>query len=466
MGRFCVDNGAGMAELLSIILAAGEGTRMRSAMPKVLHPIGGLPMVGHAVRAALAAGSTSIAVVIGPGHEAVQAEVARLAPAARVFLQSERLGTGHAVRMAREAFANASGNVLVIYGDTPLVSADTIRSIGTRLDGGADIVVVGFEPDDPTGYGRLLTQGDRLLAIREQKDATEAERTIGLVNSGIMGFRGATLAAVIDKIGNKNAKGEYYLTDAVELANADKRRVEYTVAPAEEVIGVDDRRKLAQAEAQFQDLRRDDFMRAGVTLKDPQTIHFSYDTEIGRDVTIWPNVVFGPGVKIADGVEIRSFCDLEDVVIGEGATIGPFARVRGGAELGAKVHLGNFVEVKKSRIGAGTKAGHLSYLGDAVIGSKTNIGAGTITCNYDGVNKDTTTIGNDVFVGSNTSLVAPVMLGDGAYTASGSVITEDVPADAVAFGRARQVNKPGYAPKLREKALAKKAAKQSVKGKS
>ena len=455
-----------MTELLSIILAAGEGTRMRSALPKVLHPVGGLPMVGHAVRASQAAGAARIAVVVGPGHDAVSAAVMAQSPGAAVYTQLERLGTGHAVKQARAAFDAGNGNVIVLYADTPLVTSATVASIVAKLDAGADIVVVGFEPDDPTGYGRLLTDGDRLTAIREHKDASDAERRIRLVNSGIMGFKSAVLASVIDRIDNKNAKGEFYLTDAIELANADKRKVEYTVADANEVIGVDDRSKLAKAEAQFQELRRDDFMKAGVTLKDPASVYFSYDTEIGRDVTIFPHVVFGPGVKIGDNVEVRAFCDIEDVKIGAGATIGPFARIRGGAELGADVHLGNFVEVKKSKIGAGTKAGHLSYLGDAVIGEKVNIGAGTITCNYDGVNKDTTTIGNDVFVGSNTSLVAPVTLGDRSYTASGSVITEDVPADAVAFGRARQENKPGYAPRLREKALAKKAAKQASKGKT
>jgi bifunctional UDP-N-acetylglucosamine pyrophosphorylase/glucosamine-1-phosphate N-acetyltransferase len=455
-----------MAELLSIILAAGEGTRMRSATPKVLHPVGGLAMVGHAVRAAQSAGSTRIAVVIGPGHDAVSAAVVQQAPEADVYTQLERLGTGHAVKQARAAFGAGDGNVIVLYADTPLVTSATVASIVAKLDAGADIVVVGFEPEDPTGYGRLLTDGDRLTAIREHKEASDAERQIRLVNSGIMGFKSAVLASVIDRIDNKNAKGEFYLTDAIELANADKCKVEYTVADANEVIGVDDRSKLAKAEAQFQELRRDDFMKAGVTLKDPTSVYFSYDTEIGRDVTIFPNVVFGPGVKIADNVEIRAFCDIEDATIGTGATIGPFARIRGGAALGADVHLGNFVEVKKSRIGAGTKAGHLSYLGDAVIGEKVNIGAGTITCNYDGVNKDITTIGNNVFVGSNTSLVAPVTLGDGSYTASGSVITDDVPADAVAFGRARQENKPGYASKLKDKALARKAAKQAQKGKA
>ena len=448
-----------MADLLSIILAAGEGTRMRSATPKVLHQVGGLPMVSHAIRAAQMAGAGSIAVVIGPNHESTSAAVMAAEPSATVFEQTERLGTGHAVRQAWPAFETASGNVIVLYADTPLVTSATMASIVAKLDAGAEIVVVGFEPDDPTGYGRLLTEGDRLLAIREHKDATEQERAIRLVNSGIIGFRGATLRAVIDRIDNKNSKGEFYLTDAIELANADGRAVEFTVANAREVIGVDDRSKLAKAEAQFQELRREDFMAAGVTLKDPSTVHFSYDTEIAPDVTIWPNVVFGPGVKIAGGVEIRSFCDIEQAVIGERASIGPFARIRGGAELDADVHLGNFVEVKKSRIGAGTKAGHLSYLGDAVIGARTNIGAGTITCNYDGVNKDVTTIGDDVFIGSNASLVAPVSIGDGAYTASGSVITEDVPVGAVAFGRSRQVNKPGYAQKLRERALAKKAQK-------
>ena len=448
-----------MTELVSIILAAGEGTRMRSATPKVLHPVGGLAMVGHVVRTALKSGSTDICVVVGPNHEAVQAEVIRHSADTRIFSQLERLGTGHAVRQARAAFDDAIGNVVVLYADNPLVSGGTVDAITRRLDDGADIVVVGYRPADPTNLGRLLTKDGRLLAIREHRDATEDERKIGLANSGIIGFRAEALRSVIDRIGNKNAKGEYYLTDAVELANSDGRRVEFIEADPGEVMGVDDRIRLAAAEAQFQTLRRDDFMKAGVTLKDPSSVWFSYDTEIGRDVTIFPNVVFGRGVRIADNVEIRAFCDIEDAVIGEGSSIGPFARIRGGAELGQDVHLGNFVEVKKSKIGAGTKAGHLSYLGDAEIGSRTNIGAGTITCNYDGVNKDKTIIGDDVFIGSNASLVAPVSIGNGAYTASGSVITDDVPVDAVAFGRARQENKPGYAPKLREKALAKKTAK-------
>jgi bifunctional UDP-N-acetylglucosamine pyrophosphorylase/glucosamine-1-phosphate N-acetyltransferase len=448
-----------MTELLSIILAAGEGTRMRSATPKVLHQVGGLSLVGHVVRTVVSSGSSAISVVVGPGHDAVQAMVAGLAPGATFSTQIDRKGTAHAVRQAETAYKDAKGNVIVLYADTPLVSGDTLAGITARLDAGADIVVVGFRPDDTTGYGRLITDGGRLVAIREHKDATDAERAIGLCNSGIMGFRAETLRSVIDRIGNANAKGEFYLTDAVELANADGRRIEAVEADANEVIGVDDRRKLAQAESQFQELRRDDFMRAGVTLKDPASVYFSYDTEIGRDVTIFPNVVFGPGVRIADGVEIRAFCDIESTSIGSGASIGPFARMRGNVDIGQNVHIGNFVEVKNSVIHEGVKAGHLSYLGDSEVGAKTNIGAGTITCNYDGVNKSKTTIGANAFIGSNTSLVAPVTIGDGAYTASGTVVTHDVEPDALAIGRARQENKAGYAPKLKARAEAIKRAR-------
>lgn len=447
-----------MARLLSIILAAGEGTRMKSSVPKVLHPVGGLPVVSHVLRTVQSFGS-EVAVVVGPNHDAVIDAVTRFAEGAHISRQDQRLGTAHAVQQAREAYNAAAGHVLVLYADTPLVTAETVGRIVTQLDAGADMVVVGFRPDNPTGYGRLLTDGERVRAIREHKDATEDERRIGLCNSGIIGFRGDTLRGVIDRIGNSNAKGEYYLTDAVELAAADGRRIDFIEADANELVGVDDRIKLAQAEATFQEFRRTELMKAGVTLRDPASVWLSWDTEIGRDVTIFPNVVFGPGVKIADNVEIRAFCDIEDAVIGEGATIGPFARIRGGADIGAEVHLGNFVEVKKSRIGKGTKAGHLSYLGDAEIGPRTNIGAGTITVNYDGVNKDKTIIGENAFIGSNSSLIAPVNIGSRAHTAAGSVISEDVPDDAVAFGRARQVTKPDYAPTLRAKAQAKKAAK-------
>ena len=450
-----------MTDLLTIILAAGEGTRMRSALPKVLHEVGGLPLVGHVVRT-MAAGGAALSVVIGPNHDAVRRRVESLSPGAVFATQTERLGTAHAVRQAEPSYREARGHVLVLYADTPLVSPATVQAIADKLDAGADIVVVGFRPADTTGYGRLLVENGRLTAIREHRDATEDERRVPLCNSGIMGFRADTLRGVIDRIGNQNAKGEYYLTDAVELANGDGRKVEVVEADADEVIGVDDRRKLAQAEKLFQQLRRDDFMRAGVTLRDPDSVYFSWDTEIAEDVTIHPNVVFGPGVKIAAGAEIRAFCDIEGAVIGQGATIGPFARIRGGAEIGENVHLGNFVEVKKSVLHDGVKAGHLSYLGDAEIGARTNIGAGTITCNYDGVNKDKTTIGADAFIGSNSSLVAPVTIGDRAYVASGSVVTKTVQADDLAIGRARQENKPGYAPKIKARAL---AIKQSKSGK-
>jgi len=448
-----------MTELLSIILAAGEGTRMRSSQPKVLHPVGGLPIIGHVARAAREAGSDRIALVTGPRHQAIRDMVSSLDPDVVHFEQAEAKGTAHAAAMARELYETASGYIAVVYGDHPLLRGINFRAVLDRLDAGLDVAILGFEPRDPTGYGRFITDGDTLLSIREHKDATEDERRIRLCNACILAFRAEVFRDLIDKVETNNAQSEYYLTDLVGLANAAGKKVGYGLAPENDVMGVNDRSQLARAEGLFQQVRREDFMKAGVTLRDPGSVWFSWDTEIGRDVTIFPNVVFGPGVKIADNVDIRAFCDIEDAVIGAGASIGPFARIRGGAELGENVHLGNFVEVKKSTLHAGVKAGHLSYLGDAEIGSRTNIGAGTITCNYDGVNKDRTVIGADAFIGSNTALVAPVTLGDGAYTASGSVITEDVPENAVAFARARQQNKPGYAPVLKEKARARKAAK-------
>lgn len=452
-----------MTELLSIILAAGEGTRMRSAKPKVLHEVGGLPMVGHVVRTAQASGAASIAVVVGPNHEKVEIEVSTAVPGVAIARQTERLGTGHAVRQAEAAYRDAPGNIIVLYADNPLISTETVGEIQTRLDAGADIVVVGFRPADPTGYGRLLTEHGRLLAIREHKDASDVERRVDLCNSGIMGFRADTLRGVIDRIGNANAKGEYYLTDAVELAHGDGKRIEYVVADADEVIGVDDRTKLAKAEATFQELRREDFMKQGVTLHDPSSVHFSWDTKIGRDVVIEPNVFFGPGVVIEDDAVIHAFSHIEGAHVGRGATVGPFARLRPEANLGEGAKVGNFVEVKKADIGAGAKINHLTYIGDAEIGAGTNVGAGTVTCNYDGINKAKTTVGANAFIGSNSSLVAPVTIGEGAYVGSGSVITKDVEADALALGRAPQVTKPGYASKLRARAQALKALKQSKK---
>jgi bifunctional UDP-N-acetylglucosamine pyrophosphorylase/glucosamine-1-phosphate N-acetyltransferase len=450
-----------MAELLSIILAAGEGTRMRSATPKILHPVGGLPIIGHVVRAAVAAGSTRVALITGPGHDSVRDAVGRIHPEVAFFEQTERRGTAHAASMARPLWEGAEGYVAIVYGDHPLLSGPIFKLVTDRLDAGMDAAILGFIPADPTGYGRFITDGERLLAIREQKDATDEERRIGLCNACILAFRADVFRALIDKVGSDNAQGEFYATDLVELANTAGYRVGYAVAPERDVMGVNDRAQLAKAETQFQELRRDDFMRAGVTLKDPSTVYFSYDTEIGRDVVIEPSVWFGPGVKIGDDVVIRAFSHIEGATIGSGVSVGPFARLRPGAEIADGAKLGNFIEIKNSTIGAGAKVPHLSYVGDAEIGAKANLGAGTITCNYDGVNKDKTVVGANAFIGSNASLVAPVTIGEGAYVASGSVVTNDVPADALAIGRSRQENKEGYAPKLRQRALARKAEKQT-----
>ena len=447
-----------------IILAAGEGTRFKSTLPKVLHKVGNLPMVSHVIRAANAAGASALTVVVGPDHDDVEKAVRNLAPDAGIVRQTERLGTGHAVGQAQSAYASGSENVIVLYGDGPMLRAETITAIEARLDAGADLVVVGFEPADPLRYGRLLTKDGQLTAIREFNDASEDERKVRLCNSGIMGFRAETLRGVIDRIDNNNAKGEYYLTDAVELANADGRRVEFTIADAEEVLGVDDRARLAQAEALFQRNRRAECLAAGVTLIDPDTVYFSYDTEIAPDVTIEPSVFFGPGVSIDSGTTIRAFSHIEAAHVASGAIIGPFARLRPGADIATNAHVGNFCEVKNATVGEGAKVNHLTYIGDAEIGARTNIGAGTITCNYDGLNKHRTIIGADSFIGSDSALVAPVTIGDGAYVATGSVVTEDVPVNAMAIARGRQVNKPGYAEKIRARNQAFKAAK--AKGKT
>ncbi|MGN6099546.1 MAG: bifunctional UDP-N-acetylglucosamine diphosphorylase/glucosamine-1-phosphate N-acetyltransferase GlmU [Devosia sp.] len=449
-----------MTELLTIVLAAGEGTRMRSAMPKVLHPVGGMPIIGHVVRAASGAGADKVAVVTAPGHDRVRAAVSAIAANAHFFEQAERKGTAHAAGMARPLWQEARGYVAVVYGDHPLLRPENFKLVTDRLDAGMDAAILGFIPADPTGYGRLITDGERLLAIREHKDATEEERRIGLCNACILAFRAEVFRDLIDKVTTQNAQGEYYITDLVELANKAGRKVGYAVAPERDVMGVNDRAQLARAEALFQEVRRDDFMKAGVTLHDPKTVYFSYDTEIGRDVTIEPNVFFGPGVKIADGVTIRAFSHIEGAIVGPGATIGPFARLRPEAQIGEGAHIGNFVEIKKAEIGRGTKVNHLAYVGDASIGAGTNIGAGAITCNYDGINKHRTIIGDNVFVGTNASLVAPVEIGDGAYIGSGSVITQDVEPGALALGRAKQVAKAGYAAILKTRAEAIKAAKK------
>jgi bifunctional UDP-N-acetylglucosamine pyrophosphorylase/glucosamine-1-phosphate N-acetyltransferase len=337
-----------------------------------------------------------------------------------------------------------------VFGDTPFLSAATIGLLRAKLREGAAIVVAGMRPADPTGYGRLLTEGDRLVAIREHRDADPEERAVGFVNGGIMALAGAVARDILDAIDDRNDQNEFYLTDAVAIANQRGLKVEAIEVAQEELMGINDRQNLAAAEAAFQAKRRQEAMAEGATLVAPETVFFAHDTRIGRDVTIEPNVVFGPGVTVADNVTIRAFSHIEGASIAAGAIIGPFARLRPGAQIGEGAHIGNFVEIKAAEIEAGAKINHLSYIGDAHVGAKTNVGAGTITCNYDGVLKHRTEIGKGAFIGSNSALVAPITIGDGAYVASGSVLTDDVPADALAFGRARQVVKEGRAPKAKK----------------
>ncbi len=436
--------------LLIVVLAAGQGTRMKSALPKVLHRIAGRSMLAHVLAVSRELEPDAVAVVVGPGMEAVANEALEAVPGAQMFVQAAQKGTADALFASRAALAKHAGDVLVLYADTPLLSAPTLRRLLARLDEGAAIAVLGFEPADATGYGRLLTDRDAwLLAIREEKDASEEERGIRLCNSGVMAFRVDNLLGILDRIGNANAKGEFYLTDAVEIARADGARAAVIVCAEDEVLGVNSREQLAAAEAIFQGRARAAVMREGATLIAPETVWLSWDTKIGRDVIIEPNVFFGPGVTVADGAEIKANCHIERSRIGAGARVGPFARLRPGAQLGERVHVGNFVEVKNVTLGAGAKANHLAYLGDGEVGPNSNIGAGTIFCNYDGFNKSRTEIGAGVFVGSNTSLVAPVKVGDGAYIGSGSVITKNVAADALALERTAQEERPGWAAKFR-----------------
>jgi bifunctional UDP-N-acetylglucosamine pyrophosphorylase/glucosamine-1-phosphate N-acetyltransferase len=444
---------------LTIVLAAGEGTRMQSSRPKVLHEVAGRSLLGHVLAAVKAAGNTAVAVVLGPEHDDVSAAVRQYAPDTRVFVQAQRRGTAHAVLAARAAIAEGADDVLVIFGDTPLIQPETLLRLRAALAGGAAVAVLGFRPDDPTGYGRLVTNGDELLAIVEQADATEAERAIGLCNGGLMGIDGKVALAILDRIGNANRKGEYYLTDAVKIARDMKRKAVALVVTEDEVSGINTKAQLAATEATMQRQLRQAALEAGVTLVAPDTVYLSADTKLGRDVTVEPYVVFGPGVTVEAGATIRSFSHLQGAHVGKGAIVGPYARLRPGAHLEEGVHIGNFVEIKEALIEAGAKANHLSYIGDARVGAGTNVGAGTITCNYDGEAKHRTDIGKDAFIGSNSALVAPVKIGDGAYIGSGSVITADVPADALALGRGRQTVKEGWAKRLRSlKSLVKKKA--------
>ncbi len=448
--------------LLTVILAAGKGTRMLSARPKVLHAVAGRSMLGHVLATALAAGSDRLAVVIGPDMEPVRAEAEGLAPGVQVVVQAEQRGTADAVLAARSLIGAHNGDVLVLYADTPLIQPATLKSLRGALDAGAAVAVLGFDAADPSGYGRLISDpAGRLLAIREERDATDAERLTRLCNSGVMAFRCPNLLLLLAGIDNRNAKGEYYLTDAVALARAHGLEARAVVCPEDEVLGVNSRMQLAEAEAGFQRRARRSAMAGGATLNAPETVWFSHDTRIGRDVLIEPNVVFGPGVVVEDGVTIKANCHIDGgdgrssagVHIKSGAVIGPFARLRPGAEIGRDVHIGNFVEVKNATLAEGAKANHLAYIGDGSVGAHANVGAGTIFCNYDGFNKHHTEVGDGAFIGSNASLVAPVKIGAGAYIGSGSVITKDVEAGALAVGRSTQEVRPGWAQKFRQRML-------------
>jgi bifunctional UDP-N-acetylglucosamine pyrophosphorylase/glucosamine-1-phosphate N-acetyltransferase len=435
---------------LSIILAAGLGTRMKSALPKVMHSVAGRPMVAHAAASALAAGADQLAVVIGPGMESIAGTVGSLGARAAFYVQTERLGTAHAVLAARDAIAAFRGDIVIQYGDTPLLRPESLNRLRVALQGGAGLAVLGFESQDPFGYGRLiLDDHGGLAAIREEKDASEAERAIRLCNSGVMAGPAETMLPILDRIGNANAKGEYYLTDAVEIARDQRITVAVETCPEDEVLGVNDRAQLAVVERIMQQRLRIAAMQGGATLIAPETVTFSYDTRLGRDVIVEPNVFFGLGVTVEDDVHIKANSYLEEAHVRTGAIVGPFARLRPGTDIGQDVRIGNFVEVKKAVIEAGSKVNHLSYIGDAHIGPNANIGAGTIVCNYDGFNKHFTEIGAGAFVGSNSALVAPVKIGDGAYIGTGSVVTRDIEANALALERSELKQLPGWAERFR-----------------
>lgn len=446
-----------------VVLAAGEGTRMRSALPKCLHPVGGAPMLAHVLSAAGALGPERVCVVVGHGGAQVAAAARTLHPGAQVAEQAERRGTAHAVQAARPALEGAGGAVLVLYGDTPLVRPQTLARLRARLDTAA-VAVLGFEAADPTGYGRLILSPDGgLEAIVEQREATPAQAAVTLCNSGVMAVRAEALWRLLDRVRPDNAKGEYYLTDLVALARAEGLAAAVERCPEAETLGVNSRADLARAEAAFQTRARAEALEAGVTLTAPDTVWFAHDTRLAPDVTVGPNVVFGPGVTVETGAEIRAFSHLEGAHVGPGAVVGPFARLRPGARLEAGAAVGNFVEVKNAVLGEGAKAGHLTYLGDAEVGAGANIGAGTITCNYDGVSKHLTRIGAGAFIGSNTALVAPVGVGAGAAVGAGSVITRDVPDDALAVTRADQVIRPEAARTWRQGLIEKKKAAQAAR---
>ena len=428
---------------------------MRASRPKVLHAIGGRTLLAH-VLATVRDDASRAVVVIGPGQQKVADAVRAALPDAAIFVQAERRGTAHAVLAARAALIAGADDVLVVFADTPLMRPQTLAHLRAPLAAGKAVAVLGFRPADPAGYGRLIVRGGQLVAIREDKDASAQERAITLCNAGLMALRGDVALAILDRIGDRNAKREFYLTDAVAIARDMGLDAVAIETEEDEVRGINSQAQLAEAEAVLQQRLRKSALEAGVTMVAPDTVHLAADTRLARDVTIEPYVVFGPGVTVDEGATIRSFSHLEGAHVGKGSTVGPYARLRPGARLGADVRIGNFVEVKEADIGAGVRANHLSYIGDSRVGAGTNIGAGTITCNYDGQSKHVTDIGEGAFIGSNSALVAPVKIGDGAYVGSGSVITRDVPADALAVGRGRQVIKQGWAARLRALAATRK----------
>ena len=444
---------------LTVVLAAGEGTRMKSSLPKVLHQVAGQSLLAHVLAATPHGAGASLAVVIGPDHTAVASEVARVRADATTFVQRERLGTAHAVLAAREAVARGADDLLVVFGDTPLISAATVARLRAPLANGATLAVLGFRAADPTGYGRLLLKGEHLVAIREHADASAEERTVTLCNAGVMAFDGRKALAILDRIGNANSKGEYYLVDAVAIVREMGGEAVVIETSEDEVRGINTRTQLAEAEAVMQARLRKAALEAGVTLIAPETVHLAADTSFGNDVTIEPFVVIGPGVRIADGAVIHAFSHIVQASIGKKASVGPYARLRPGTSLGDGARIGNFVETKAAILEAGVKVNHLSYIGDAHVGANSNIGAGTITCNYDGFSKHQTTIGRGAFVGTNSSLVAPVSIGDGAYIGSGSVVTKDVPDDAMAVARSPQTNRDGGARRYREMKMQAKVPK-------
>jgi bifunctional UDP-N-acetylglucosamine pyrophosphorylase/glucosamine-1-phosphate N-acetyltransferase len=445
-----------------VILAAGKGVRMRSDLPKMLHPIGGAPMLHHAMRAALTLAPARLAVVVGHGADAVAAAARDLVPDAAICVQADQLGTGHAVRMAETALADFAGDVFVLFCDTPLISAETLAAMAAARTDGADIVALGFDAAEPASYGRMITgPGDALERIVEAKDASAEELAVRTCNSGVIVADRAILFRLLARIGNENAKAEYYLTDVIGIARAEGLDARVVRCDEAETLGINDRVQLAKTEAAFQTRARRTAMLDGTTMTAPETVFLAWDTVLGRDVTIAPNVVFGPGVEIADGAEIRAFSHLEGCRVGPGAIVGPFARLRPGADVGERARIGNFVEIKNANIGQGAKVNHLSYVGDATLGTRANLGAGTVTCNYDGFAKHRTEIGEGAFIGVNTALIAPVTIGDNAYVGTGTVVTCDVPEDALALSRTPQTNREDVAPRLRETLRARSESKKN-----